>query len=101
MTYDLNVVPRSKSHNEGTSRLILGVTTVWPLKQQAIAAENTGYMSFFNYDIGKPANFIETGVYKDVYDVLWALMEKKNKIVEWWERRSRKQGGCENLKVKS
>ncbi|TGO41813.1 hypothetical protein BHYA_0016g00520 [Botrytis hyacinthi] len=98
MTYNLNVAPEVLVANRITK--YFGVTTIWSLKQQAIVAENTGYMSFFKYDTGQPANFIEAGgVYKDLYNVLWALMEKENKIAEWWERRSRKQGGRENLKV--
>ncbi|ATZ47338.1 hypothetical protein BCIN_02g06280 [Botrytis cinerea B05.10] len=64
-----------------------GITTIWSLRQQAIVAENTGYMTFFNYDTGKPANLIEAGgVYKDLHDALVARMEKENKIAEQWEK---------------
>ncbi|TGO90645.1 hypothetical protein BPOR_0056g00170 [Botrytis porri] len=76
--------PQSKSHNKVLPDQYFGVTTIWSLRQQAIVAKITGYVSFFNYDTGKPANFIEVGgVYKDLYDVLMARMERQNEIAEW------------------
>jgi len=63
-----------------------GVTTIWSLQQQAIVAENKGYIVFFDFNKGKPADLIEAGtVYKDLHDALVARKEREGEIAALWE----------------
>jgi hypothetical protein len=69
-----------------------GVTSIWSLRQQAIVAETTGYITFFDYDRGVPANMIEAGgVYTDLYNSLVERKEKEGKIAAKWERQHPKK----------
>jgi hypothetical protein len=64
-----------------------GVNTIWSLKQQAIVAETTGWVVFFDHDKGKVANLLNVGgVWADLYH---ALLDRKNREVEIaakWEK---------------
>ncbi|KAF7908495.1 uncharacterized protein EAF01_004250 [Botrytis porri] len=63
-----------------------GVTSIWSLRQQAIVADCRGYVVFFDYDRGVPANLVEAGgVYKDLYDALVERKEKEIAIAAKWE----------------
>ncbi|KAI3318405.1 hypothetical protein HD806DRAFT_315362 [Xylariaceae sp. AK1471] len=52
-------------------------TTIWSLRQQAPVAESNGWVVFFDYSKGKPANLIEAG---GVYANLHAAIAEKSKI---------------------
>lgn len=63
-----------------------GVTSIWSLKQQAIVADCKGYVVFFNFDEGKPANLLKAGgVHKDLYDALTQRMKTEGVIAAKWE----------------
>ena len=63
------------------------VTSVWSLKQQAIVADCKGYVVFFDYDEGKPADLAKAGgVHKDLYDALTRRMEKEGAVAAKWEK---------------
>ena len=50
------------------------MTSIWSYRQQAVVAETSGYVVFFDYKKGKVANLLEYG---DVYADLHAdLMER-------------------------
>ncbi|KAF1818315.1 uncharacterized protein K489DRAFT_391242 [Dissoconium aciculare CBS 342.82] len=52
-------------------------TTMWSLQQQAPVAESNGWVVFFDYAKGKPANLVqERGVYADLH----AALSSKSKI---------------------
>ncbi|GAP93056.1 putative protein [Rosellinia necatrix] len=67
-------------------------TTMWSLRQQAPVAESNGWVVFFDYSKGKPANLIQAGgVYADLHA---ALSEKakvtKQKRAQWDEANPKK-----------
>ncbi|KAF7920675.1 hypothetical protein BELL_0197g00160 [Botrytis elliptica] len=68
-----------------------GVISIWSLWQQAIVADCRGYVVFFYYDRGVPANLVEAGgVYKDLYDALVERKEKEIAIAANWEEDAKK-----------
>jgi hypothetical protein len=53
-----------------------GVTTIWSLKQQAVVAECSGWIVWFDFNTGKAANLLEMGgVWKTLYDGLVRQVE--------------------------
>ncbi|KAH8645582.1 hypothetical protein BGZ60DRAFT_392540 [Tricladium varicosporioides] len=63
-----------------------GITSMWSLRQQAIVADCKGYVVFFDYDKGVPANLLEAGgVYKDLYHALVQRKERESQIEKEWE----------------
>jgi len=57
------------------------------LKQQTIVADLKGYVVFFDYTKGKPANLLETGgVYADLHAGLTSRMVKGNELAAKWEK---------------
>jgi hypothetical protein len=60
---------------------------MWSLKQQAIVAQTRGYVVFFDYTKGRPANLIETGgVYMDLYTALAKKAKTSNELAAKWEK---------------
>jgi hypothetical protein len=55
------------------------------LRQQAIVAETSGYVVFFDHSKGKMANLLEAGgVYTDLYHALVERKEREEKIALKW-----------------
>ena len=64
-----------------------GITSVWSLRQQAIVADAQGYVVFFDYDTGKPADLVKAGgTHLDLYNALSQRKEKEDKIAAQWEK---------------
>lgn len=64
-----------------------GITSVWSLKQQAIVAENRGYVVFFDYSKGKPANLLQAGgVYADLHAALTKRVAAATDLATKWEK---------------
>ena len=62
------------------------VTTVWSLRQQAIVADHSGYMVFFDFAKGRRAILLEAGgVYADLYHALVERKEREGKLALKWE----------------
>lgn len=57
---------------------------MWSLRQQVPVAESSGWVVFFDYSKGKPANLIEAG---GVYANLHAALGNKAKVAN--EKRER------------
>jgi acyl-CoA thioesterase FadM len=69
-------------------------TTMWSLRQQAQVAESNGWVVFFDYSKGKPANLLEAG---GVYATLHAALREKCKAAtqrraRWEETHPEKHG---------
>ncbi|TVY73292.1 hypothetical protein LSUE1_G005068 [Lachnellula suecica] len=63
-----------------------GITTIWSLRQQAMGAETSGYMVFFDHGKGKLADLLEMGgEFRDLYGCLVERMEREGKIAGKWE----------------
>ncbi|RYP57844.1 hypothetical protein DL770_010571 [Monosporascus sp. CRB-9-2] len=67
-------------------------TTMWSLRQQAPVAESNGWVVFFDYSKGKPANLIEAG---GVYANLHAALSEQSKVTnqkraEWEQTHPKK-----------
>lgn len=61
-------------------------TTMWSLKQQAIVAESHGWVVFFDYSTGRPANLLEAGgVHADLYRALSAKSKVLNERRAAWD----------------
>ncbi|KAI0022807.1 hypothetical protein F4780DRAFT_731613 [Xylariomycetidae sp. FL0641] len=60
-------------------------TTQWSLRQQAPVAESNGWVVFFDYSNGKPANLLDAGgVYADLHAALTEKCRLANlKQIEW------------------
>lgn len=59
-------------------------------------AENRGYVVFFDYSKGKPANLIQAGgVYADLHEALTQRVSAANELAAKWEiehpKKSRKK----------
>ncbi|KAH8157476.1 hypothetical protein CIB48_g10773 [Xylaria polymorpha] len=70
-------------------------TTMWSLRQQVPVAEANGWVVFFDYAKGKPANLIEAG---GVYANLHAALSDKAKVMnqkraKWEEAHPKKPRG--------
>lgn len=64
------------------------VTSIWSYQQQAIVAESSGYVVFFDYRKGKIANLIEYGgVYADLTD----RSQKANDMNAKWVKENPKK----------
>ena len=75
-----------------------GVTSVWSLRQQAIVAESTGWIVFYDFRTGRPADIVkEGGVWKDLYNGLRKKAELANEKLEEWEKANK---GSKKLKAK-
>lgn len=72
----------------------LSNTAIWSLQHQAIVAESEGFVVFFDYDKGVPANLIKAGgVYKDLYDALVERKDREAKVrAKWEEEHAPKKG---------
>lgn len=61
------------------------VTSTWSYKQQAIVAESSGYVVFFDYSKGKIADLVQYGgVYADLHADLNERCKKSNQLSEKW-----------------
>ncbi|KAI0450514.1 hypothetical protein F5B21DRAFT_428291 [Xylaria acuta] len=61
-------------------------TTMWSLRQQTPVAEANGWVVFYDYSKGKPANLIEAGgVYADLHAALTEKAKVLNQKREKWE----------------
>ncbi|KAI2602751.1 hypothetical protein GGR54DRAFT_487851 [Hypoxylon sp. NC1633] len=71
-------------------------TTMWSLRQQAPVAESNGWVVFFDYSKGKPANLIEAGgVYADLHSALAEKAKIANqKLAKWDEMHPKKHRGA-------
>ncbi|RYP77229.1 hypothetical protein DL771_001278 [Monosporascus sp. 5C6A] len=67
-------------------------TTMWSLRQQAPVAESNGWVVFFDYSKGKPANLVEAGgVYANLHAALCEQSRVMNqKRVEWEQAHPKK-----------
>ncbi|KAB5518908.1 hypothetical protein GE09DRAFT_1259071 [Coniochaeta sp. 2T2.1] len=70
-------------------------TTIWSLRQQAPVAESNGWVVFFDYFQGKPANLSERG---GVYADLHAALSEKSKLAkqkggQWEDAHPKKHKG--------
>ncbi|KAJ7094235.1 hypothetical protein C8R43DRAFT_908037 [Mycena crocata] len=62
-----------------------GITSIWSYQQQAIVAESSGYVVFFDYRKGQVANLTEYGgVYADLYRDLSEKVKKSNELHAQW-----------------
>lgn len=62
-------------------------TTMWSLRQQAPVAESNGWVVFFDYSKGKPANLIEAGgVYANLHAALFEKAKVTNQKRAAWEQ---------------
>ncbi|KAI1256612.1 hypothetical protein MGN70_001736 [Eutypa lata] len=70
-------------------------TTMWSLRQQAPVAESNGWVVFFDYSKGKPANLIEAGgVYANLHAALYEKSEITNqRRAEWAKAHPKKPRG--------
>ncbi|KAI0521397.1 hypothetical protein F5B22DRAFT_571771 [Xylaria bambusicola] len=71
-------------------------TTMWSLRQQLPVAESTGWIVFFDYSKGKPANLIEAG---GVFVNLHAAISEKAKVAnekraQWEAKNPKKSRGA-------
>ncbi|KAH6676796.1 hypothetical protein B0J14DRAFT_537549 [Halenospora varia] len=63
-----------------------GITVAWSLQQQAIVAESSGYMCFFNHRTRKLVNLIEEGgAYTDLYNALVERKVREEELAARWE----------------
>ncbi|KAH7303979.1 hypothetical protein B0I35DRAFT_484849 [Stachybotrys elegans] len=61
-------------------------TTMWSLTQQAVVAESSGWVVFFDYQRGKIANLVEEGgVYKDLYQALAVKCQRMKEAAAAWD----------------
>jgi hypothetical protein len=61
-------------------------TTMWSLRQQAPVAESNGWVVFFDYSKGKPANLVkEGGVYANLHAALSAKSKATNEKKAAWD----------------
>ena len=61
------------------------VTSIWSYQQQAIVAESSGYVVFFDYRKGQVANLVEYGgVYADLHADLTERSKKANELNARW-----------------
>jgi hypothetical protein len=68
------------------------VTSIWSYQQQAIVAESSGYVVFFDYRKGKIANLIEYGgVYADLHADLTDRSQKANDMNAKWVKENPKK----------
>ncbi|KAI0466984.1 hypothetical protein F4859DRAFT_526268 [Xylaria cf. heliscus] len=66
-------------------------TTMWSLRQQAPVAESNGWVVFYDYSKGKPANLLEAeGVYADLHTALTEKAKMNQKRAEWEEAHPQK-----------
>ncbi|CAJ2503462.1 Uu.00g108560.m01.CDS01 [Anthostomella pinea] len=69
-----------------------GVTSMWSLTQGRIVANMEGYVVFFDYDKGRPANLLEAGgVHADLYHALEARRAREEKRALDWEAKNPKK----------
>ncbi|RYO74738.1 hypothetical protein DL766_004178 [Monosporascus sp. MC13-8B] len=62
-------------------------TTMWSLRQQVPVAESHGWVVFFDYSKGKPANLIEAGgVYANLHAALCGQSKVSNQKKAEWEQ---------------
>ncbi|KAI9665923.1 MAG: hypothetical protein M1821_003858 [Bathelium mastoideum] len=62
-------------------------TTMWSLRQQAPVAKSNGWVVFFDYSKGKPANLIQAGgVYANLHAALSAKSKATNEKKQAWDR---------------
>lgn len=67
-------------------------TSIWSYQQQAIVAESSGYVVFFDYRKGKIANLIEYGgVYADLHADLTDRSQKANDMNAKWVKENPKK----------
>ena len=65
------------------------ITSMWSLRQQAIVAQTRGYVVFFDYTKGKPANLIEAGgVYTDLHVALTKRAKISSELAAKWEKKA-------------
>jgi hypothetical protein len=63
------------------------VTSIWSLRQQAIVAESRGWVVFFDYTKGKPANLVLAGgVYADLYNALKDKCTQAAALAAKWDQ---------------
>ncbi|KAF7364714.1 hypothetical protein MVEN_00341200 [Mycena venus] len=61
------------------------ITTMWSYQQQAIVAECSGDIGFFDYSKNKPANLLEYGgVYADLHRELCERSKNSNELYSQW-----------------
>ena len=61
------------------------VTSIWSYQQQAIVAESSGYVVFFDYRKGKIASLLDYGgVYADLHADLTERSKKANELNMKW-----------------
>jgi hypothetical protein len=69
-----------------------GITSIWSLRQQTIVADLKGYVVFFDYTKGKPANLLEVkGVYAKLHAGLTSKMLKGNELAAKWDLKHSKK----------
>ena len=69
-----------------------GVTSVWSLRQQAIVAESTGWIVFYDFETGRPGDLVRKGgVYKELYEGLKEKADEANRKMEEWEKAKKGQ----------
>ena len=65
------------------------VTSMWSLRQQAIVAQTRGYVVFFDYGKGKPANLVEAGgVYAELHAALAERCKKSSELAAQYEKKN-------------
>ncbi|RYP08102.1 hypothetical protein DL764_002085 [Monosporascus ibericus] len=73
-------------------------TTMWSLRQQAPVAESNGWVVFFDYSKGKPANLIEAGgVYANLHAALCEQSKATNQKRAAWEQAHPKKSRAAKL----
>lgn len=66
---------------------------MWSYRQQAIVAESSGYVVFFDYRKGKVSNLMEYGgVYTDLHRDLSERSKKSNELHAQWVSEHSKRG---------
>ncbi|KAL1631105.1 hypothetical protein SLS56_004493 [Neofusicoccum ribis] len=62
-------------------------TSMWSMRDQALVAEISGCVVFFDYRTAKVANLIQAGgVYRDLYNALSAKAERSNALFQKWKQ---------------
>ncbi|KAI0189895.1 hypothetical protein F4808DRAFT_31841 [Astrocystis sublimbata] len=75
-------------------------TTVWSLRQQAPVAESNGWVVFFDYSKGKPANLIEAGgVHADLHAAITEKAKITNEKRAKWEAANPKKPRAAKAKL--
>ena len=64
-----------------------GVTSIWSLRQQAIVAESTGWIVFYDFETGRQGDLVRKGgLHKVLYEGLKAKADEANRKMEEWEK---------------